>query len=66
MAQTPPMSVPTRETSEEALLETEVSRSERAEKMKKILKEVRQDLNQRKATKQKTEAPKSDDNTRTN
>lgn len=55
-----------KENAEETLLETEVSRTERAEKMKKILKEVRQDLNQRKENRKKTQAPKLDDNTSTN
>lgn len=35
------------ENSQEALLETEVSRTERAERMKKILQEVRKDLQSR-------------------
>ena len=50
----------------EVLLEPEVSRSERAQRMKKILQEVRQDLNSRKQNQKKSEAPKSGDDSSTN
>lgn len=46
-----------KETSEETLLESEVSRTERAERMKKILGEVRKDLQNKKEQKKKSQAP---------
>lgn len=57
-----------KEASEETLLETEVSRTERAERMKKILGEVKKDLQMKKEQKKKSQAPKapSDNNTSTN
>lgn len=46
-----------KETSEETLVETEVSRSERAERMKKILGEVKKDLQNKKEQKKRSQAP---------
>lgn len=58
------------ETSEETLVETEVSRTERAERMKKILGEVKKDLQNKKEQKKKSQAPSlkapSTDDTSTN